>query len=101
MTTAVKALKSGKAPGADRITVEMLKADVTVTAPILTEIFRQVWESKQVPEAWKTGLIFKLAKKGDLGDCSNWRGITLLSLTSKVFSRIVMTRLKAALEEYL
>ncbi|PVD19790.1 hypothetical protein C0Q70_20281 [Pomacea canaliculata] len=51
----------------------MLKADVNVTAPMLTEIFRQVWESGQLPDAWKTGLIFKLSKKGDLGDCNNWR----------------------------
>ena len=77
----------------------MLKADVNVTAPILTEIFKQIWEKGQIPEAWKTGLIFKLPKKGDLGDCNNWRGITLLSLTSKVFSRIVLSRLTAVLEK--
>ena len=98
VTAAIKAMKSGKAPGADGVTAEMLKADVNVTAPILTEIFKQIWEG-QIPEAWKTGLIFKLPKKGDLGDCNNWRGITLLSLTSKVFSRIVLSRLTAVLEK--
>ena len=82
-------MKSGKAPGADGVTAEMLKADVNVTAPILTEIFKQIWEEGQIPEVWKTGLIFRFPKKGDLGDCNNCRGITLLSLTSKVFSRIV------------
>ena len=99
VTAAIKAMKSGKAPGADGVTAEMLKADVNVTAPILTEIFKQIWEEGQIPEAWKTGLIFKLPKKGDLGDCNNWRGITLLSLTSKVFSRIVLSRLTAVLEK--
>ncbi|PVD27885.1 hypothetical protein C0Q70_10460 [Pomacea canaliculata] len=50
--------------------------------------------------AWKTGLIFKLPKKGDLGDCNNWRGITLFSLTSKiVFSKIVLSRLTTTLEK--
>ena len=93
VTAAIKAMKSGKAPGADGVTAEMLKADVNVMAPILTESFKQIWEEGQIPEAWKTGLIFKLPKKGDLGDCNNWRGITLLSLTSKVFSRIVFSRL--------
>ena len=92
-------MKSGKAPGADGVTVEMLKADVNVTAPILTEIFKQIWEEGQIPEAWKTGLIFKLPKKGDLGDCNNWRGITLLSLTSKVSNRIVLSRLTIVLEK--
>ena len=99
VTAAIKAMKSGKASGADGVTAEMLKADVNVTAPILTEIFKQTWEEGQIPEAWKTGLIFKLPKKGDLGDCNNWRSITLLSLTSKVFSRIVLSRLTAVLEK--
>ena len=99
VTAAIKAMKSGKAPGADGVTAEMLKADVNVTAPILNEIFKQIWEEGQIPEAWKTGLIFKFPKKGDLGDCNNWRGITLLSLTSKVFSRIVLSRLTAVLEK--
>ncbi|PVD21538.1 hypothetical protein C0Q70_17336 [Pomacea canaliculata] len=99
VTAAVKTMKSRKAPGADGITAEMLKADINVTAPKLTEIFRQIWESGQVPVAWKTGLIFKLPKKGDLGDCNNWRGITLLSLTSKVFSKIILSRLTATLEK--
>ena len=99
VTAAIKAMKKGKAPGADGVTAEMLKADVNVTAPILTEIFKQIWEEDQIPEAWKTGLIFKLPKKGDLGDCNNWRGITLLSLTSKIFSRIVLSRLTSALEK--
>ena len=99
VSAAIRKMKSSKAPGADGVAAEMMKADVSVTAPILTDIFKQVWESGQLPEAWKTGLIFKLPKKGDLGDCNNWRGITLLSLTSKVFSRIVMSRLTAALEK--
>ena len=52
-----------------------------------------------MPEDWKTGLIIRLPKKGDLSDCNNWRGITLLSLTSKVFRKIVQERLTAALEK--
>ena len=64
VTAAIKAMKSGKAPRADGVTAEMLKADVNVMAPILTEIFKQIWEEGQIPEAWKTGLIFKLPKKG-------------------------------------
>ena len=99
VTATIKAMKSGKAPGADGVTAEMLEADVNVTAPILNEIFKQIWEEGRIPEAWKTGLIFKLPKKGDLGDCNNWRGITLLSLTSKVFNRIVLSRLTAVLEK--
>ena len=74
---------------------------MTETPQILTEIFRDIWENEKIPEIWKTGLIVKLPKKGDLGDCGNWRGITLLSLTNKVFSKIIHMRLAQALDTHI
>ena len=64
-------------------------------------IFREIWERETIPEAWKTGLIVKLPKRGDLGNCDNWRGVTLLPITSKVFSKIIHTRLAEAVDEYI
>ena len=64
-------------------------------------IFREIWERETIPEAWKTGLIVKFPKKGDLGNCDNWRGVTLLHITSKVFSKIIHTRLAEAVNEYI
>ena len=72
---AIKALKDGKAPGIDEIYPEMLKADVQITVTLLTDILRDIWESEEAPLSWKTGLIVKLPKKGDLTNCNNWRGI--------------------------
>jgi hypothetical protein len=68
VTTAIKAMKCGKAPWADGVTAEMLKADVNVTTPIVTDLQTAF---RRMPEAWKTDLIFKLPKKGDLRDCNN------------------------------
>ena len=79
----------------------MLKAEDTETPRFLTDIFQEIWENEQIPEAWKTGLIVKLPKKGDLGECNNWRGITLLPITSKIFSKIIHRRLAAALDEHI
>ena len=79
---AIKAMKSGKACGADGVTAEMLKAEETETPRLLTSIFREIWERETIPEAWKTGLIVQFPKKGDLGNCDNWRGVTLLPITS-------------------
>ena len=36
------------------------------------------------PQEWRDGIIVKLPKKGDLGDCNNWRGITLLTPFGKL-----------------
>lgn len=97
---AIKAMKSRKAGGAHRVTAEMLKAEETETPSLLTDIFRERWESEQIPEPWKMRLILKLPKKGDLGECNNWRGITMLPNTSKIFSKIIHTRLVATLDEH-
>ena len=42
-----------------------------------------------------------LPKKGDIRLCKNWKGIVLLSIPSKVFSRSILERLKHALDHKL
>ena len=98
---AIEALKNGKAPGEDRISVEMLKEGKPELSCVLAEIFKSVWEEERLPEDWQTGLLFKLPKKGDLGNCNNWRGIMLLSITSKIFSKIILNRLCAGIDPQL
>ena len=36
--------------------------------------------------------------KGDLSNCDNWRGITLLSIPSKVFCRVLLRRIDCVLD---
>ncbi|KAI8515581.1 hypothetical protein Bbelb_063940 [Branchiostoma belcheri] len=38
------------------------------------------------------------SKKGDLSNCNNWRGITLLSIPGKVFCAVLLRRLKKAVD---
>ena len=68
-----------------------------MTPKLLRDILGNIWISEVTPASWTTGLIVKLPKKGDLSDCNNWRGITLLSITSKILSRIIHKRLADAL----
>ena len=56
------------------------------------EIMLKQWDSEEVPEKWTNGVIVKLPKKGDLTNCNNFRGVTLLSMTCKVFSQIIKGR---------
>nr|KAG5701644.1 hypothetical protein BaRGS_019333 [Batillaria attramentaria] len=93
---AMKTLKNGKAAGVDGVTAEMLRAEETMTPRLLAEMFQKIWEDESPPDTWKTGLIVKIPKKGNLSDCNNWRGITLLSLTSKIFSKVIHIRLSKA-----
>jgi len=50
---------------------------------------------------WRNGIIIPLPKKGDLTDCNNWRGITLLSVPGKVFSSVLLGRIKNAIDNQL
>jgi sorting nexin-29 len=54
-----------------------------------------------MPDDWKVGLIVALFKKGDKMKCENYRGITLLNVTYKILSSIILERLKEYLEEIL
>ena len=101
VTSAIRRLKNGKAPGEDGVCAEMLKAEEQVTPQILQRILQDIWDKEDIPSDWKKGVIVKLPKKGDLTDCNNWRGITLLSLTSKVFNRIILQRITSAVDNIL
>ena len=98
---AIKAQKNGKAPGQDNITPEVLKQDPVQSAGILHNLFQKIWEEETVPEDWRNGYIVKLPKKGDLSVCGNWRGIQLLSVPSKIMARVILERIKGAVDEEL
>ena len=68
-------MKSGKAPGIDSIHGKMLKADLSTSTRVLTELFESIWEKETVPSDWAKRLIIKLSKKGNLQVCDKWRGI--------------------------
>ena len=101
VSKAIKSLKSGKAAGPDGIPPEALKADVQTSTEMIHPLLMKIWESEQIPEEWKKGYLVKLPKKGDLSSCKNWRGIMLLSVPSNILTRIILERLKKALDKTL
>jgi len=95
---AIKKLKNGKSAGVDGIQAELLKNGGDELVKKMTTLCNQVWKSEQVPRDWKDGIIIPLPKKGDLKDCNNWRGITLLSVPGKVMAGIILERIKTAID---
>ena len=75
-----------------------LKADIETAVQMLYSLFSKIWEKEEVPAQWKEGIIIKLPKKGDLRDCSNYRGIMLLSTPGKALNRILLERMKEAVD---
>jgi len=71
------------------------------TVPHLTDLCNMVWQQERVPADWENGIIIPLPKKGDLSDCGNWQGITLLSVPGKVFSRVLLNHMQDAVDQLL
>jgi len=91
-------LKNGKAACLDNIYPEVLKVDPEITAEMLYPLLEKIWEEEKIPEDWEEGLIIKIPKKGDLSNCNNWRGVTLLSIPSKILTRIILNRIQNTVE---
>ncbi|KAE9547262.1 hypothetical protein FO519_009526 [Halicephalobus sp. NKZ332] len=101
ITAAIKSLKNNKAPGLDEISPEMIKNGGQEMVNSLLQMFNKFWEEEKVPDDWKKGTIIKLPKKGNPANCNNWRGITLLSVPGKLFTTILLRRLKDAVDPLL
>ncbi|KAK3525899.1 hypothetical protein QTP70_010953 [Hemibagrus guttatus] len=98
VTEVVQQLLGGKAPGVDEIRPEYLNSLDVVGLSWLTRLCNIAWQSGTVPLDWATGVVVPLFKKGDRRVCSNYRGITLLSLPGKVYSRVLERRVRPVLE---
>ena len=83
----------------DEIHLEFLKVLDVVGLSWLTRLCNIAWTSGTVPLEWQTGVVVPLFKKGDQRLCSNYRGITLLSLPGKVYSRVMERRVPRLVEE--
>ena len=99
--SAIISMSAGKAPGVDGITTELLKADMTSTVNVLHDLFRTIWYSETVPADWSKNLIVRLAKKGDLTKCGNWKGITLMPVVAKVMGKVLIRRIADGVDEKL
>jgi len=95
---AIKHLKLNKASSLDNLTPEIFKTYLHTIANILEPLLKKVWDSEQIPNEWKQGLIIQLPNKGDLIECLNWTEITLLNTICKILATIIYNRLKEELE---
>jgi len=89
----IKKLKTKKSPGSDGFVNEMFKCSSHVISNYLLELFNSILLSGNFPKDWCKGIIYPLHKKGAKSEVNNYRGISLLSATSKLFTKILNDRL--------
>ena len=52
-----------------------------------------LWHSEQVPEEWNTSIVIPIFQKDAKSLCENHRGISLVSVASKLLSGLILQRL--------
>ena len=92
-------LSSSTATGPDKVAHPMLKHLPRSGMDFLLHIFNLSWSSHSFPFIWKTSSIIPIHKMGKpLDSPASFRPISLTSCVSKLFERIVLTRLLCFLE---
>ena len=59
----------------------------------LVDLFNAILNSGYFPSQWSEGIIVPLLKRNDPNDVNNYRGITLVSCFSKIFTGVLNNRL--------
>lgn len=100
ISKAIYKSKKHKAPGLDGIIYDILKNQPSVE--ILTQLFNLCFENHKVPKAWLQALIHPIPKSStnDPRIPLNYRGISLLSVVSKLYTATLNTRLNKFAEQH-
>ena len=97
--TAASNLSSSTATGPDKVAYPMLKHLPSSGMDFLLRIFNLSWASHSFPSMWKTSSIIPIHKMGKpLDSPASFRPISLTSCVSKLFERIILSRLLFFLE---
>jgi hypothetical protein len=95
----LRKLKNGKAAGPDDTYPELLKMDTPALTRALTATTNAILRTGHWPAAWGVGHIVPLPKAGGNRQCAaDYRGISLLSVASKLVESVLNARLMAWLE---
>jgi hypothetical protein len=96
---AVGKLNRYKSPGVDQIPAELIQAGGETLRSEIHNLIKLIWNKEELPHQWKESIVVPIHKKGDKTDCSNYRGILLLSTSYKILSNILIARLMPCADE--
>ena len=99
LDSAVKALRTGRAPGLDQVTAESLK--LPELREELLEVLNAVYASGTVSEEWHLSALIPIPKKSDLSMQTNYRDIALMSIPAKLYNPILLSRICSVLNTHL
>jgi hypothetical protein len=62
-------------------------------------IINSIWNKEEFPDQWKGYQFVPVHGKRDKADCSNYHGISLVSISSKILPNIILWRLSPYIDE--
>ena len=74
----VSTLKIKNCEGYDRIPQRVIKDGISHLIVPLSNFFKAIYESKQIPDQWKLAKVIPIPKKGSKNEISNYRPISNL-----------------------
>ena len=82
---AIEKFKSHKSPCIDQIPAELIKAGGRTIRHEIHKCIISIWNKEELPEERKESTFIPVYKKGDKTDCSDYRGISLFQLHTKLY----------------
>ena len=89
----IKKLKNNKSPGCDNLPSELIKECKESMSSDLCDLFNYMIEKREFPDIWAEGIRSAIYKAGAKLDPTNYRGITVLPVFSKIFEMAIHDRL--------
>ena len=90
MVRELSKMKNGKSPGVCNIPVELLKAGGMSLVKWMQRVFNMVMKSGRAPRDWRRAVVIPVYKKGCRLTCSDYRGVSLLSVTGKWLGNVLI-----------
>ena len=94
----LRKLKTGKSPGPDGVSNELLKICSRSLTPSLTKLFNRALNASTFPQLWKQANVSPIHKKGSRQEKENYRPISLLSTVGKILERLIFNKIYAHCE---
>ncbi|KAF1317704.1 Rxlr effector protein, partial [Globisporangium splendens] len=91
---AIAALHRHKAGGVDSLNNDFYKDCEDVMVDVLVREFNNIQRGATMPRSFDQGIVIPLRKKGDSPNPLDYRPITLLTTTYKLFAKVLATRLQ-------
>lgn len=93
IVTIVKFMANKKSFGIDEIPIKVFKEHVNLLVDPLVYFFNKCIEQNTFPDQLKVARVLPIYKKGSKADAKNYRPISLLPILSKIYEKLMKTRL--------